>query len=311
MSTIAVFGDLLYDCFIWAPRLPREGETVTGTASGFFASGKGGNQAATCARLGAEALMLGKVGSDERGAFLLQTMRENGVNTEGVIVSPDQATGTDCVLVAADGRNAIVVAPNANASVTAEEVDVMRPYFERAEVAVFQLQINADAVARAMRLARKCGAKVILNPAPACEIPDEMFALADYVTPNETETEFFTGVYRDQTPRSEWRERAAKALHARGAKNVIITMGGEGAYFSGTGEAFMMPAFRISAVDTTAAGDAFNGGLAVRLAAGDGIRPAMRYASACGAIAAMRRGSMPSLPSADEVSVFLNEHMEE
>ena len=104
MSIIAVFGDLLYDCFIWAPRLPREGETVTGTASGFFASGKGGNQAATCARLGAEALMLGKVGSDERGAFLLQTMRENGVNTEGVIVSPDQATGTDCVLVAADGK---------------------------------------------------------------------------------------------------------------------------------------------------------------------------------------------------------------
>ena len=152
---------------------------------------------------------------------------------------------------------------------------------------------------------------MILNPAPACEIPDEMFTLADYVTPNETETEFFTGVYRDQTPLSEWRERAAKALHARGAKNVIITMGGEGAYFSGTGEAFMMPAFRISAVDTTAAGDAFNGGLAVRLAAGDGIRPAMRYASACGAIAAMRRGSMPSLPSADEVSVFLNEHMEE
>lgn len=284
---------------------------MTGTASGFFASGKGGNQAATCARLGAEALMLGKVGSDERGAFLLQTMRENGVNTDGVIVSGDQATGTDCVLVAADGRNAIVVAPNANASVTPEEVDAMRPYFERAEVAVFQLQINADAVARAMRLARECGAKVILNPAPACEIPDEMFALADYATPNETEAEFFTNEYRDDMPLSEWRERAAKALHARGAKRVIITMGGAGAYYSGPDEAFMTPAFRISAVDTTAAGDAFNGGLAVRLAAGDSICSAMRYASACGAIAAMRRGSIPSLPSEDEVNVFLNEHVEE
>ena len=154
-------------------------------------------------------------------------------------------------------------------------------------------------------------AKVILNPAPACEIPDEMFALADYATPNETEAEFFTNEYRDDMPLSEWRERAAKALHARGAKRVIITMGGAGAYYSGPDEAFMTPAFRISAVDTTAAGDAFNGGLAVRLAAGDSIRSAMRYASACGAIAAMRRGSIPSLPSEDEVNAFLNEHVEE
>lgn len=309
-NTIAIFGDLLYDCFIWADRLPREGETVTGTASGFFASGKGGNQAATCARLGAQALMLGKVGRDERGAFLLDTMRGSGVNTDGVIVSDEHATGTDCVMVAADGRNAIVVAPNANASVTADEVDAMRPYFERAQAAVFQLQINADAVERAMRLARECGALVILNPAPACEIPDSMFALADYVTPNETETEFFTKVYRADMPLDEWRERAAAAMHARGVKRLIITMGGAGAYYSGDGEAFMMPAFHIEAMDTTAAGDAFNGGLAVRLAAGDGIWSAMRYASACGAIAATRRGSLPSLPSADEVDAFLNEHME-
>lgn len=310
-NTIAIFGDLLYDCFIWADRLPRDGETVTGTSSGFFASGKGGNQAATCAKLGAEACMLGKVGRDERGAFLLQTLRENGVNADGVVISDEYATGTDCVLVAADGRNAIVVAPNANAFVTHEEVDAMRPVFERAQAALFQLQINADAVERAMRLARDCGARVILNPAPACEIPDEMFALADYVTPNETETEFFTHVYREGRSLKEWRECAAAAMHARGVRRLIITMGSHGAYYSDGEDAFMLSAFSIDAVDSTAAGDAFNGGLAVRLAAGDSIREAMRYASACGAIAATRRGSMPSLPDVDDVERFLEEHMEE
>ena len=307
---VAVFGDLLYDCFIWSDRLPRVGETVTGYSSGFFASGKGGNQAAMCARLGAEVLMLGKVGEDERGRFLLDTMRENGVNVDGVVVSREHPTGTDCVLVAKDGSNAIVVVPNANAAVTAAEVEAMRPCFERARLALFQLQINRDAVEHAMRLAKECGCMVVLNPAPACEIPDEMFALADCVTPNETEAEFFTGVYREGMELDRWRAAAAAALHARGAKNLIITMGEHGAYYSGPDGAFMMPAFRILPMDSTAAGDAFSGGLAVQLAAGKDMRSAMRYASACGALTAMKRGSLPSLPSSEELEQFLNEHQE-
>lgn len=308
MKSIAVFGDLLYDCFIWSDRLPRVGETVTGNASGFFASGKGGNQAATCAHLGAKTYMLGKVGSDERGDFLLETMRENGVDVSGVIIDPVIPTGTDCVLVAKDGHNAIVVAPNANASVTAAEVDAMRPYFERAEAALFQLQVNADAVERAMRLAKECGAQVILNPAPACEIPDEMFALADYVTPNETEAEFFTGIYREGLALADWCDKAAEALHRRGVKRLIITLGDQGAYYSDGAESFILPPFSIDAVDSTAAGDAFNGGLALRVAEGDDIRSAMRYASACGAITATKRGSMPSLPGREEVEEFLKIH---
>ena len=309
-NCIAVFGDLLYDCFIWSDRLPRVGETVTGYASGFFASGKGGNQAATCARLGAQVYMLGKVGQDERGRLLLDTMLENGVNVDGVVVSSEHPTGTDCVLVARDGKNAIVVAPNANATVTAAEVEGMRHYFEAAESALFQLQINTDAVEAAMRLARECGCKVVLNPAPACEIPDRMFSLADYVTPNETEAEFFTGIHREGMDLAKWREVTAKALHERGVKALIITMGEHGAYYSGPEGAFMMPAFRIQPVDSTAAGDAFNGGFAVRIAGGAGVREAMRYASACGAITTMRRGSMPSLPNTEEVEQFLKEHQE-
>lgn len=305
MSTIAIFGDLLYDCFIWADRLPQVGETVTGYASGFFASGKGGNQAATCARLGAEALMLGKVGADERGKFLLDSLRQSGVNMDGVIVDPVHPTGTDCVLVAKDGHNAIVVAPNANAAITAAEVDAMGWAFERAEAALFQLQVNADAVARAMALARRCGAKVILNPAPACPVEAGFFALADYITPNETEAEFFSGVYRKGKSLDDWRAEAARVLHERGARRVIITMGEHGAYYSGPEDAFMVPAFPILAVDSTAAGDAFNGGLALRLAAGADIRQAMIYACACGAVTATRRGSLPALPTGEEVAAFL------
>ena len=305
MNTIAIFGDLLYDCFIWSDRLPRVGETVTGYASGFFASGKGGNQAVVCAKLGARALMLGKVGADERGEFLLQTMRESGVDVTGVLVDPENATGTDCVLVADGGKNLIVVAPNANACVTDAEVDAMRPYFERADSALFQLQVNASAVARAMKLAGDCGCTVILNPAPACAIPDEIFALADYVTPNETEAEFFTGILRGDMPLNDWCALAAEAMHRRGAGKLIITLGEFGAYYSDGVRSFAVPAFRVNAVDSTAAGDAFSGGLAVRLAAGDDIEDAIRYASACGAITATRRGSVPSLPDDGEVTAFL------
>lgn len=310
-TCIVVFGDLLYDCFIWSERLPRRGETVTGYASGFFAGGKGGNQAVVCARLGAQSCMLGKVGRDSRGEFLLDAMRENGVNVDGVVVDPENPTGTDCVLVAANGDNEIVVAPLANVRITAADVDGMRPWFERAQVALFQLQVNADAVERAMRLARECGAKVILNPAPACEVSDELFALADYVTPNETEAEFFTGIYREGTTLEDWRVRAAVAMRARGARNLIITMGEHGAYYSGAEGEFLLPAFPIEAVDSTAAGDAFNGGFALRIAAGADLREAMRYASACGAITTMRRGSMPSLPTFEEVEAFLDEHRED
>ena len=302
---IVVFGDLLYDCFIWADRLPRTGETVTGYASGFFASGKGGNQAATCARLGAHTTMLGKVGADERGRFLLDTLRENGVITQSVIVDSAQATGTDCVLVGKDGNNAIVVAPNANAAISLQEVDSLRPAFESAQIALFQLQVNTDAVHHAMRLARACGTKIVLNPAPACAVEDELFALADYVTPNETEAEFFTGVYREGKTLYEWCAAAAKSLRGRGAKCVVITLGEHGAYCLGPDGEMRLPAFDVEAIDSTAAGEAFNAGLAVRLAAGDGLQDAIRYANACGAITASRRGSMPSLPSRQEVEAFL------
>ena len=157
-----------------------------------------------------------------------------------------------------------------------------------------------------MRLARECDCAVILNPAPACEVDDALFALADYVTPNETEAEFFTGVSREGLPLEAWCAKASEAMHRRGVRRLIITLGEYGAWYSDGQRQFLLPPFRVDAVDSTAAGDAFNGGLAVRLAAGDDIEAAMRYASACGAITATRRGSVPSLPDGGEVRAFLD-----
>jgi ribokinase len=302
---IAVFGDLLYDCFIWADRLPRVGETVTGYQNGFYAGGKGGNQAVALSRLGAAARMLGKVGDDERGRFLLEKLRENGVDVSGVLIDPAVPTGTDCVHIDRQGRNAIIVAPLANQRITLDEVEGMRQAIEGADALVTQLQVNLDAIERALEIAHGAGVPVILNPAPACEVPDRFFEISDWVTPNETEAEFFTGVYREDLPLDKWCARVAEKFHARGVRRLIVTLGDKGAYHSDGKEAYIVPPFYVDAVDSTAAGDAFNAALAINLASGTIIREAIACANAAGAIAASRLGSMPSLPSAAEVDGFL------
>ncbi len=302
---IAVFGDLLYDCFIWADRLPRVGETVTGYRNGFYAGGKGGNQAVALSRLGALALMLGKVGDDERGRFLLTKLRENGVDTKGVLIDPEAPTGTDCVHIDRQGRNAIIVAPLANQRIAPDEVEGMRAAIEGADALISQLQVNLDAVGKALEIAHGAGVPIILNPAPACEVPDRFFEISDWVTPNETEAEFFTSVYREELPLDEWCARVAEKFHARGVRRLIVTLGDKGAYCSDGRDAYLVPPFAVDAVDSTAAGDAFNAALAISLARGKGVREAIAYANAAGALAASRPGSMPSLPSGDEVDGFL------
>lgn len=304
---VAVFGDLLYDCFIWAERLPRVGETVTGYRNGFYAGGKGGNQAVVTARLGACTAMLGKVGQDERGRFLLDRYRENGVNVDGVVVDPGADTGTCCVHIDRAGNNAIIVAPLANCRITQAEVEAMAPAIRGAQVLLCQLQVNLDAALRALNIAREAGVITLLNPAPACRVPDGLFALADYVTPNETEAEFFTGVYREGLALEDWCRRAARQMHHLGARRLIITLGDKGAWYSDGKEAWLQPPFAIQPVDSTAAGDAFNGALALLLAQGAPVRAAMVYASAAGAITASRAGSMPSLPTRAEVEQFLRD----
>ena len=309
-TRLAVLGDLLYDCFVWADHLPRVGETVTGYQNGFFAGGKGGNQAVAASRLGADTYMLGKVGRDERGEFLIKGLGDNGVHTAGVFVDPDIPTGTCCVHVDQAGRNAIIVVPQANDHMDTKALEDMYPLIKSLDVFLCQLQINLDAVQTALTLCKKANVTTVFNPAPAKDIPDDYFRLADYVTPNETETEFFTGLYRKDMELDAWCKAAAERLHDRGAKRLLITLGEHGAYFSGDGEAFLTPSFRVDAVDSTAAGDAFNAAFAIRIAQGDTIHNAVRYANAAGALTAKKRGSQPSLPTAQDVAGFLAEQEE-
>lgn len=302
---ITVIGDLLYDCFIWADRLPREGETVTGYKSGFFASGKGGNQAVQAARLGAEVFMIGKVGRDERGRLLKDTLRSNGVRTDFVFEDPMESTGTDCVMVDRTGRNAIVVAPNANARITPEEVRSARELIESSDVLLCQLQINEEAITEALTVARAAGVITVLNPAPARAIPDAYYDLVDYFTPNETEAEFFTGRYQNAFSPEEWRAETVRAFREKGIRNLVVTLGAEGALFADRERIFHVPAFRVRAVDSTAAGDSFNAAFSLGLAEGKPVSEAVRLGCAAGALTASGEGSVPSLPDRKELEEFL------
>jgi len=303
---IAVAGDLLYDCFAWADRLPRMGETVTGYQNGFYQGGKGGNQAIAAARLGAETWMLGKVGQDERGDFLLSELQKNGVHTEDVIVSEQVPTGTCCVLVDSQGHNAIIVVPLANEQITDAEGEGFRRRIAQSDAVLCQLQIRQETLLQVLRAARKASRLTVLNPAPAKHLPEEAFALADYVTPNETETEFYTGLPRESLSLADWCEEASKRLMELGAKRVLLTLGEHGAYYQDGKQCFLVPAFQVDAVDSTAAGDAFNAAFTLKIAMGDAVKNAIVYANGAGALTASRRGSQPSLPTAESIADFLH-----
>ncbi len=303
---VAVFGDLLYDCFVWADRLPRVGETVTGFKNGFFAGGKGGNQAVAASRLGAETVMLGKIGEDAHGEFLRAGLKENGVDGAGVLTDPKIPTGTCCVHIDRQGRNAIIVVPLANDAVSSADIEKMRPFILRADVFLCQLQMNLDAVERCVEIAREAGVMTILNPAPAKPGAEKLFDKADYLTPNETEAEFFSRRRRGRQPVTDWCRLAAARLKDLGAKRVLMTLGEHGSYYSGEGDEFLTPPFSVEAVDSTAAGDAFNAGFAIMSARGETLRDAARFANAAGAVAATRHGSQPSLPRLAEVEALLS-----
>lgn len=303
---IAVLGDLLYDCFIWAQRLPRRGETVTGFRNGFFAGGKGGNQAVQAARLGAEVYMIGKVGQDERGRFLLESLKQEGIHTEYVFEDASEDTGTDCVMIDEKGDNLIIVAPLANEKLTVEEIRKARPLIESCDILLSQLQINEEAITEALKIAKRAGVCTVLNPAPAREMPPEYYELADYLTPNETEAEFFTGCRQADMEPELWRKKVIETFQEKGVKNLIITLGAEGALYGGKGDQYVIPPFQVQAVDTTAAGDAFNASFCFSLASGVPVREAIRYGNGAGAMTAAEYGSQPSMPTKEALEKFLN-----
>jgi ribokinase len=316
MPSILVVGSLNADLVVRAPRFPQPGETIRGEDLQVIPGGKGANQAVAAARLGANVSMLGRVGRDNFGDFLLDNLQANNVDTQ-LVQRDDASTGAAVIVVDAEGQNSIVLSPGANGKVS--PADVERASFPTFDLLLLQLEIPAPTVFRAAQLARQHGVRVILNPAPAQPLADELLALADFLIPNETELSLLTDSDVRDIPSAE---AAAKRLLARGAQTIIVTLGSKGALIVNKDTSEHINAFKVNAVDTTAAGDAFIGGFAVELIrhSRDSLPPAnalenatyakhiqqaVRYGCACGALAATTFGAQPSLPGRAEVETFL------
>jgi ribokinase len=298
MGHIVVVGSANTDMILKCDRLPGPGETVLGGHYIAAAGGKGANQAVAAARLGAEVVFVARLGRDWLGDQALAHYTAEGVRCDHLTRDDDLPSGVALIMVDAAGENLIGVAPGANGALRPEHVEQAAPAFQGASVLLVQLEIPLDTVGAALRLAHQHGVRAILNPAPARPLPDELIRGA-ILTPNETEA----GQLTDRTTDAK---AAAQRLLERGAANVIVTLGEKGALVSEPGGFRAVPGFRVQAVDTTAAGDAFNGGLACALARGVALPEAVRYANAVAALSVTRLGAQPSLPIGDEVTQFLN-----
>ena len=299
MTRVCVVGSLNMDLVIKAPRLPARGETVTGGEFATFRGGKGANQAVAAARLGAHVAMVGCVGDDLFGRQLLDGLREEGIDVRGVRTDRGAPSGVALITVDPAGHNTIVVAPGANRRVTTADIEAAQGVLAESDVLLMQLEVPVDPVLHAARFAREQGRRVILDPAPAGPLPPELYEHVSLINPNEGEAQRLTGipVDNDAGVRS-----AAEALLARGCSAVVIKLGEKGAFVASGTVREMVEGIRVQAVDTTAAGDAFAGALAVALAEGRDTVAAARFANLVGALSVTRMGAQPSMPTRDEVA---------
>ena len=302
-ARVVVIGSSNTDMVVKAARIPQPGETVLGGEFVMVPGGKGANQAVAAARLGAEVTLVARLGDDLFAEASLRSFREAGIRTEAVVRDPEAASGVALILVDESGENAIAVAPGANARLTPADVDRAEAAIRAADVVVLQLEVPMPAVLHVIRLAKRHGRRVILNPAPAAPVPDEALAMVDFLTPNETEAEILLG---GGAAASAWGGIAAvaDALRAKGAGTVIVTLGREGAFVVGPGGSVHVPGRHVKAVDTTAAGDAFTGALACALGEGRDLAAALEFATAAAALSVTRMGAQSSLPDRAAVESF-------
>ena len=299
--SILVTGSVNVDFILRVTALPRPNETIHGHDMAVAIGGKGLNQAVACARLGTATRMIAAVGDDSFAGQATGYLTANGVDTAEVKALPGVATGVANIFVAGDGQNMIVVTPGANARLTPAMVDAARPAISAAKAVIVQLETPLDAVQRALEAARRHGVLTVLNPAPVRADALALFPLADLVTPNETELAALTGINGlDDASLT----RALQVLLAAGAKQAVVTLGAQGCATLVDGQLQRVPAFTVTAVDATGAGDHFNGALVSRLVAGEDLLSALRYASAASALS-VTRPSADSAPTAAEVAAFL------
>ena len=301
-SSILVVGSSNTDMIIKLDRIPRPGETILGGAFVTAAGGKGANQAVGAARAGGQVTFIARVGQDMFGDQAVAGFVKDGINVDYVMRDKTNPSGVALIFVAKDGENSIAVAGGANAKLSPADVKKAKAVFDGASVLVMQLETPLETVQAAAELAANAGVRVILNPAPARPLPDKLLKRVSILTPNETEAELLTGIaVKDDASAAV----AAAKLRARGVQTVIITLGARGAFVVTESGGQFVPGFKVKAVDTTAAGDIFNGALAVALAEGKLLDLAVRFANAAAAISVTRLGAQPSAPTRREIERFL------
>ncbi|MEB5974313.1 ribokinase [Pantoea dispersa] len=303
-AKLAVLGSINADHILNLAHFPRPGETVIGKQYQVAFGGKGANQAVAAGRAGADIAFIACVGADDIGERIRQQLQQDQIDTAPVETVAQEATGVAMIFVNGEGENNIGIYSGANAALTPACVERHQQVIRSADALLMQLESPLDSVLAAARIARASHTQVILNPAPATQLSDELLALIDIITPNETEAEILTGIAVNDDDDAA---RAAQALHAKGIDTVLITLGRRGVWLSEQGRGQRIPGFSVQAVDTIAAGDTFNGAFITARLEGVAIQDAVRFAHAAAAIAVTRPGAQPSVPWRTEIDAFLQQ----
>ncbi|EMG7890502.1 MAG: ribokinase [Enterobacter hormaechei] len=303
-GNLVVLGSINADHILNLETFPTPGETVTGNQYQVAFGGKGANQAVAAGRSGANIAFIACTGDDDTGERVRKQLASDNIDIAPVSVVAGESTGVALIFVNAEGENVIGIHAGANAALTTERVEAQRGIIAGAEALLMQLESPVESVLAAAKIAHENHTSVVLNPAPARVLSDELLALVDIITPNETEAEKLTGI---RVENDDDAARAAIALHDKGIGTVIITLGSRGVWASVNGEGRRVPGFKVKAIDTIAAGDTFNGALVTALLEGKAMDDAIRFAHAAAAIAVTRKGAQPSVPWRKEIDEFLSQ----
>lgn len=302
MSKIIVIGSSNTDMIVKVPRIPVPGETILGGKFIKAAGGKGANQAVAAARSGGEVTFIANTGDDTLGKEAIEGFKKEGINTDYIFVDQDAPSGVALIFVGDDGENSIAVASGANGTLAPSNIHQIDHVIAKGDILLTQLETPLETIEAAIKIAKSYGVKVILNPAPAQKLEDVLLQQIDILTPNQSEAELLTGIKVQDESSSV---KAAEVLRSRGVETVILTLGARGAFVMTQQKQEMIPGFRVEAEDTTAAGDTFNGALAVGLADGKAMENAIIWANAAAALSVTRMGAQPSIPSQKEIREFL------
>ena len=303
-GNLVVLGSINADHILNLESFPTPGETVTGNQYQVAFGGKGANQAVAAGRSGAKIAFIACTGDDDTGERVRKQLASDNIDIAPVSVVEGESTGVALIFVNAEGENVIGIHAGANAALTTERVNAQCEIIANAEALLMQLESPVESVLAAAAIAHQNHTTVVLNPAPARVLSDELLALVDIITPNETEAEKLTGV---RVENDDDAARAAKVLHDKGIGTVIITLGSRGVWASVNGEGRRVPGFKVKAIDTIAAGDTFNGALVTAQLEGKRMDDAIRFAHAAAAIAVTRKGAQPSVPWRKEIDEFLSQ----